>query len=80
MRTGQGGPLADPAETFYFCPLLDPRAAQSNPNIFIPEVLPAWGPLKRYTYTIGITTYKELANAARWVFEYMQSYPGGPSC
>ena len=51
LRTGQGGPSADPAGTFYLLLRRGPRAAQSTPNLVIPEVLPgpAKSPLKRYT-------------------------------
>jgi hypothetical protein len=57
-----------------------PRAAQSTPNLVIPEVPPArpGSPLKRYT-DIDNDKYQDLVKAARWVFVYMQSFPGGAS-
>ena len=75
-HTGQGGPSADPTGTCYLRKRRGPRAAQSTPNLVIPEVLPAWSPLKRYT-DLDTDSYQELVKAARWVFEYMQSSPGG---
>ncbi len=78
--TRQGGPSADPAGTFYLLARRGPRAAQSTPNLVIPEVFPgpARSPLKRYT-DIDNDVYQDLVKAARWVFVYMQSFPGGAS-
>jgi hypothetical protein len=55
-----------------------PCTAQATPDLVIPEVLPAWSPLKRYT-DLDPDSYQELVKAARWVFEYMQS-SGALSC
>jgi hypothetical protein len=71
MRTCQEGPSAAPAFPEYVRPRRGPRAAQSNPNIHTgsPTSLGS----------IEEVHYRDFVNAARWVFEYLQSYPGGPS-
>jgi hypothetical protein len=46
-----------------------------------PEVLPSWGPLKRYTEAIDTrrqVTYNEVVTAATWVFQRMLVQEGGP--
>ena len=56
-----------------------PCVAQSTPNIFVAEVQPAWGPLKRYENAMDHRKYSACVDCARLVFDHMRSeHPGGP--
>ena len=56
-----------------------PSAAQSTPNIFVAEVLPAWGPLKRFENAMDQRKYNACVQCVRIVFDHMKSaHSGGP--
>ena len=57
-----------------------PSVAQSTPDIFVAEVQPAWGPLKRFEAGLDQRRYDACVKCARLVFDHMRSaaHPGGP--
>jgi hypothetical protein len=73
-----------PAHNFHVAPPFTsrprpgPRAAQSGANIVPSEVLPAWGPLKRFSERMDIGTYSESVLVARWIFHLLLTQIGGP--
>jgi hypothetical protein len=84
QRTDQGRPPAAPAQTVggSMPPnRRSPRAAQSSASIVVSEVLPAWGPLKRFEFgCFGMdrATYDHSVDCARWTFDHMKANSGGP--
>ncbi len=54
-----------------------PRAAQSD-AIVVSEVLPPWGPLKRYEQGMDHATYEHSVEGANWTYAHMKAHKGGP--
>jgi hypothetical protein len=54
-----------------------PRAAQST-AIVVSEVLPPWGPLKRFEQGMDHATYEHSVDGAEWTFAHMRAHKGGP--
>jgi hypothetical protein len=55
-----------------------PRAAQTDANIEVSEVLPRWGELKRYSARLNRSSYDRVVVAAKWIYAHMQAHSGGP--
>ncbi len=70
--------VAAVAPPFTLRPRPGPRAAQSDANIVPSEVLPAWGPLKRFSERMDMGTYNESLLVARWIIHLMLTQIGGP--
>ncbi len=83
LRTDQGRPPAAPAQTVGGSippnrTHRGPRAAHSSANIVVSEVLPAWGPLKRFEFGMERATYNHSVDCARWTFAHLKAHSGGP--
>jgi hypothetical protein len=82
LRTEREKPPAAPAGTAGISAALPlpwpsgPHRARPRVSISVPEeILPAWGPLKRFSASVDTKTYNEVVLAATWIYEWMQSYP-----
>jgi len=54
-------------------------SAEGGPSeVLINEVLPSWGPFKRYSDRIDQRTYNEASAVATWAFGAFQAQSGGP--
>ena len=54
-------------------------SAEGGPSeVLINEVLPSWGPFKRYSDRIDQRTYNEASAVATWAFRAFQAQSGGP--
>ena len=59
-------------------PLIPRRRRDASPEIVPQEIGPSWGPCKRYEAGMSQDKYNEVVLIARYIFDTMRNYPGGP--
>jgi hypothetical protein len=85
LRTDQGRPPAAPAQTVGGSippnrTRRGPRAAhcaQSSANIVVSEVLPAWGPWRRFEFGMQHATFNHSVDCAKWTIAHLKAHSGG---